>query len=60
MGGKSLIVKDGADVPACETLRQKCLILRDQYFLIVESDIPNLIKKKNLSHGTAFSSPVEK
>lgn len=47
--GKSFIVKDGADVHACETWRQRCLILSDQYFMIVKFDISNLIKK-NISH----------
>lgn len=58
--GKSHIAKDGADVRACETPRLRCLILRDQYFMIVESDIPNLITEKNVSFGRAFSSPLEK
>lgn len=44
--GRSLIVKDGADVHAYETRWQRCLTLRDQYSLIVEFDIPSLIMKK--------------
>lgn len=54
--GKSLIVKDRADVHACETPRQRCLTLRDRYCMIVRSDNPNLIQKRNPSHGAAFSS----
>lgn len=43
---ESYCKKNGTSVYACETPRQRCLILQDQYFMTVEFDIPNLIKKK--------------
>lgn len=53
--GKGLIVKDGASVRACETPGQRCLILRDQYFMTVEFDIRNLITKSLTQYSILFS-----
>ena len=50
-------MKNGADVHASETWQPQCLTLRDQYFMIMEFVVFNLIWK-TLLHAVMFSASL--